>query len=101
MNVGTLAPDSAAMTSPQMQQLWQKAQDFEAMALGELLAPMFDSVDNAHGLFGGGDAEATWRPMLTQQIARQIAAAGGIGLAAPVFRQMLQMQEAAPRKDAT
>jgi Rod binding domain-containing protein len=101
MNVGTLAPDAAAMTSPQTQKLWQTAQNFEAMALGELLAPMFDSVDNAHGLFGGGEAEATWRPMLTQEIARQIAAAGGIGLAAPVFRQMLQMQEAAPPQEAT
>lgn len=100
MNVGTLAPDAAAMTSPQTQKLWQTAQNFEAMALGELLTLMFDTVDNAHGLFGGGDGEAAWRPMLTQEIASQIAAAGGIGLAAPVFHQMLQMQEAAARKDA-
>ena len=47
----------------------------------------------------GGNGEATWRPMLTQEIAKQIAATGGIGLAAPVFRQMLQMQEATSHKD--
>jgi Rod binding domain-containing protein len=73
----------------------QAAQAFEANALGQLLAPMFDTVDSAHGLFGGGDGEATWRPILTQELAKHIAAHGGIGLAAPVLRQMIQMQEAA------
>jgi Rod binding domain-containing protein len=99
MDAGTLAPDAATLGSPAMRRLWQTARNFEAMALGEMLAPMFDSVDNAHGLFGGGNGEATWRPMLTQEIAKQIAATGGIGLAAPVFRQMLQMQEATSHKD--
>ena len=31
------------------------AQDFEAMALGALLAPMFATVDSAHGPIGGGE----------------------------------------------
>jgi Rod binding domain-containing protein len=100
MQVTPAMPDAAAMASPRMQQLWRTAQDFEATALGELLSPMFESVDNAHDLFGGGDAEATWRPMLTREIANRVAAAGGIGLAVPVFRAMLQMQEAAPLKEA-
>lgn len=71
----------------------QAAQAFEANMLGELLKPMFDTVDSAHGLFGGGDGEATWRPMLTEQLAKHIAAHGGLGLAGPVLRQMLQAQE--------
>jgi Rod binding domain-containing protein len=100
MKITPPLPDAEAMKSPQMQQLWQTAQKFEATALGELLSPMFDGVDVAHSTFGGGDAEATWRPMLTREIANQIAATGGIGLTAPVFRQMLQMQEAAPSQRA-
>ncbi len=71
----------------------QAAQAFEANMLGELLKPMFDTVDSAHGLFGGGDGEATWRPMLTEQLAKHIAAHGGLGLAGPVLRQMLHAQE--------
>ncbi len=75
-------------------QIAKAAQDFEAMAIGQLLQPMFDTVDTAHSAFGGGDGEAAWRPMLVQQIAKQIAAAGGLGLARPVYEAMLRMQEA-------
>ena len=69
------------------------ARDFEAMALGQLLAPMFQTVDGSHGPFGGGDGEAAWRPMLTQELARHMADHGGIGLARPVLLQMLRQQE--------
>src|SRR3954453_3678034 len=74
--------------------LAKAAQDFEAMAIGELLQPMFDTVDTAHSLFGGGNAEAAWRPMMVQEIAKQIAAHGGLGLARPVYAEMLRMQAA-------
>jgi len=84
-----------AGASPQVQtaRLWQAAHDFEAMALGQLLQPMFETVDAQHAAFGGGAAEAAWRPMLGDAIGRQMAAHGGIGLAAPVFNAMLQAQE--------
>jgi Rod binding domain-containing protein len=71
----------------------QGAKDFEAMALGQLLEPMFATVDTAHSEFGGGEAEATWRSMLVDAIGRQIAAHGGLGIAAPVFAAMLHAQE--------
>ena len=87
-------PDAAMLAQPNAAKAWHAAQDFEAMAIGQLLAPMFDTVDTAHGAFGGGDGEATWRPMLTEAMAKQMAAHGGIGLAVPVFQQMLRMQEA-------
>ena len=63
------------------------------MAIGQLLQPMFDTVDTAHGAFGGGDGEAAWRPMLVDAIGKQMAAHGGLGLAAPVFNAMLRAQE--------
>jgi flagellar protein FlgJ len=74
--------------------LQKAAQDFEAMAIGQLLAPMFDTVDSAHGLFGGGAGEETWKPMLIAEFGKHIAAHGGFGLAAPVMAAMLRMQEA-------
>jgi peptidoglycan hydrolase FlgJ len=79
---GTLPPAQTA-------KLWKAAHDFEAMAIGQLLRPMFDTVDSAHGVFGGGDGEAAWRPMLVDAIGKQLAAHGGLGLATP----MLQAQE--------
>ena len=69
------------------------AKDFEAMAVGQLLKPMFDTLDQTGGAFGGGAAESTWRPMMVQEMAKHIARNGGIGLAQPVFAAMLQMQE--------
>jgi Rod binding domain-containing protein len=82
------------LAAPQSQDaMAHAAQAFEANALNALLKPMFDTVDIAHGPFGGGEGEAAWRPMLVDAVARQIAAHGGLGLAAPVLRQMMQMQE--------
>ena len=69
------------------------AQDFEAMAIGQLLQPMFATVDSAHSLFGGGSAEETWKPMMVNEIAKKLAANGGLGLARPVMAEMLRMQE--------
>ncbi len=73
------------------------AQAFEGSVLGQLLAPMFDTLDASGGPFGGGVGEQTWRPMLTEAIGRQMAARGGLGLAAPVMRQLLQAQEGAAK----
>ena len=73
------------------------AQAFEGNALGQLLAPMFNTLDSSGGAFGGGVGEATWRPLLTDAIARQVAAKGGLGLAGPVMHQLLQAQEGAAK----
>jgi Rod binding domain-containing protein len=69
------------------------AQKFEAQALGSLLAPMFETL-STKGPFGGGSAEAMWRPMLVSEFGRVMAEAGGIGLADAVLRTMLAAQEA-------
>ncbi len=89
-----IPPDAAQLAQPQVAKAWKAARDFEAMAIGELLTPMFATVDTAHGVTGGGDAESTWRPMLTQEMAKHLAGHGGLGLAVPVFHQILRLQEA-------
>ena len=71
------------------------AQAFEGSALGQLFRPMFNTLPGDGGAFGGGAGESAWRPMLTDAIARQVAAHGGLGLAAPVLQQLLQVQEKA------
>lgn len=92
--ISTAIPPNASTLPPgQVAKLWQSAQDFEAMALGQLLQPMFDTVDMSHSAFGGGEAEAAWRPMLVDAIGKQMQAHGGIGLAVPVFNAMLRAQE--------
>ncbi len=70
------------------------AQDFEAMAIGQLLEPMFSTVDTAQGLFGGGAGEENFKPMLITEMAKQVETHGGLGLADQIYQQMLRMQEA-------
>jgi peptidoglycan hydrolase FlgJ len=91
--LASAGPPATDLPPAQAAKLWKAAKDFEAMAIGELLAPMFDTVDSAHGPFGGGDAEAAWRPMLVREIGKQIETQGGLGLAVPVFQALLRKQE--------
>ena len=96
----TTQPPAVSVARPSVPadpaKLWKTARDFEAMALGEFLKPMFETVDTAKNLFSGGEAEKTWKPMLVDQIARQISASGGLGLAGPIHDAMVRMQEGKP-----
>ncbi len=88
-----LTPAAAAAAPANAAKLHKAAEDFAAVALGEMLNPMFDTVDTADGLFGGSAGEAAFKPMLVAEIAKQIARSGGLGLAEPIYQQMLRMQE--------
>ncbi len=89
---------TSTLPPAQVQKAWKAAQDFEAMTLNQFLSPMFDTIDTSGGPFGGGEGESAWKPMMIDSIAKQMSKAGGLGLAQPVFRQMIQMQEAAQEK---
>jgi peptidoglycan hydrolase FlgJ len=88
----------ASEGTPADPKIWEAAKKFEAMAIGQLLAPMFDTVDTSHSLFGGGEAETTWKPMLVDAIGKQIEGHGGFGLAQPVYAAMPRAQEAGARQ---
>ena len=70
------------------------AQEFEAQALGALLAPRFEGRDTK-GPFTGGSGEAQWRPMLVDAIAKDLAKAGGLGIADAVLREITRLRAAA------
>lgn len=97
-----IIPTQVTTTLPpeRVQPLAKAAQEFEAMALGQMLKPMFDTVDQSKGLFGGGAGEEAWRPIMVQEMAKNLAKAGGLGLAKPVLQQMLRMQETNDAKKA-
>ena len=89
-----LATGAGSSIAPaQLARMQKAARDFEANALGQLLEPMFNTVDMSKSKFGGGPGEATWRPMMVQEMAKSIAKGGGIGIAQPVLTQMIRMQE--------
>mgnify|MGYP001366477462 CR=1 FL=1 len=67
------------------------ARQFERMFISEMLAPMFQGLET-DGPTGGGNAEATFRPMLVDQYADAIARGGGPGIADAVLKEILRLQ---------
>lgn len=68
------------------------AQDFEAVFLSQMLQPMFANIE-AEEPFGGGAGEGVWRSMMVDEIGKQMAKAGGIGIASSIKQEILRMQE--------
>ncbi len=87
------AAPGSTLTPEQIEKTRKSAQDFEAMAIGQLLQPMFNTVDTSKGLFGGGKGEAAWKPMMVDEMAKMLAKSGGIGIADSVMKEMLHIQE--------
>jgi flagellar protein FlgJ len=71
------------------------AQDFEAVFLNSMFQHMFTGIDG-EGPFGGKGASGVWRSVLTDQYAKSIAKAGGIGIADLVYRSLMAQQEIHP-----
>ena len=69
------------------------ARDFESVFLNTMFQQMFTGIDG-EGPFGGNGASAVWRSLLTDQYARSFAKAGGVGIAADVYRTLIGQQEA-------
>jgi Rod binding domain-containing protein len=81
----------AARAAKTRAQIEKTAKDFEAAFIGQMLNHMFEGVD-APAPFGGGHGEDAFKSFLTEAVAKQMAANGGVGLADDLRRQMLQLQ---------
>lgn len=90
-----LRPAAAAPTPANRDKIRETAQAFEATFISQMLKPMFDGL-STDGLFGGGQAEATWRSFMLDEMAKTTVKAGGIGLSGPIMSEMLKMQEGRP-----
>lgn len=77
--------------------LTQSAQKFEAMAIAQMLQPMFNTIHQPGGPFGGGAGEEAWRSLMVEELAKKLAANGGLGLAKPI-RDAMQRMQGASRK---
>lgn len=87
------APAPVSPTAGATRKMRETAEAFEASFLSQMMKPMFEGL-STDGMFGGGEAEGTWRGFLVDAMAKQTVKAGGIGLADEVVAQMLKMQEA-------
>ena len=89
-----LAASAAPMSAGEVAKraaIKKTAGDYEASFLSTMLGQMFEGVD-APAPFGGGEGEAAYKSFMTDAYAKQMAKAGGVGVAAAVQREMLKMQ---------
>lgn len=90
LSAATGAADGAGLTADEKAK--KTAVDFEAVFLTAMFKEMFSGV-KTDGPFGGGYAEEVFRDMLSGEYAKNIAGAGGVGLADQVYREILELQE--------
>lgn len=64
------------------------AQDFEAQFLKTMLDQAYAGLDGEGPLGGGGVGAEAWRGLMIDEQAKAMAARGGIGLAAQVYREI-------------
>lgn len=75
-----------------MEVLKERATEFEAVFLGEMLKPMWEGL-STDSTFGGGQAEEIFRSMMLDEYATQIANQGGVGIGDAVLKELILMQE--------
>ncbi len=68
------------------------AQEFEAVFLAQMFSTLFSSLGQ-DGPLGGGGTQGIYRSLLAEEYGRAVAAAGGVGLADPLARELLSLQE--------
>jgi flagellar protein FlgJ len=69
----------------------ESAVGFEASFLTTVFQTMFQSVKTSEP-FGGGQGEDMWKSFLAEQMAKEVAKRGGIGVSKAVEREMLKLQ---------
>ena len=73
----------------------EASEEFEAIFLSQMLAPMFETVDE-DPLFGGGPGESMYRSLLVQEYGEILAQTGGVGLADQLQQELIRLQEIEP-----
>lgn len=85
-------PDPGTAAKDPKVRAMAQAQQFEQVYLNTMLSQMFSTLPT-EGAFHGGLGEETFRGFLVDEYAKTITRAGGVGIAKPVYDQLLRLQE--------
>jgi flagellar protein FlgJ len=80
--------------------LKKNARDFEAMFLENMVDRMYGQLGEEGPVGAMGAGGDVWRSMLAKQHAQAMARAGGVGMAASVYGELVKIQAGAARADA-
>lgn len=79
------------LSARKIEQINEKAVEFEAMFIAEMMKPMFEGI-STEAPFGGGKGEEIFRGMLLQEYGKSLAGTGGIGIANTVKQELIRAQ---------
>ena len=85
-------PPPLRMPSQSPDKTAKAAKQFEAVFLSEMMSHMFEGV-KTDPEFGGGEGEDMFKSLLVNEYGKQMANAGGIGIADQLQKMMIQMQQ--------
>ncbi|RMF15515.1 MAG: hypothetical protein D6757_04475 [Alphaproteobacteria bacterium] len=88
-----IVPADGAGIARQPRSMREAAEDFEAVFLSQMLAPVFEQLGE-DPLMGGGYAGKVYQSLLVDELGRSMAKAGGVGLADAVYRELVKAQAA-------
>jgi peptidoglycan hydrolase FlgJ len=86
------APGGRASLGGGEEDIRRVAEDFEAFFAGLVCEQMMAGLE-PDPLTGGGEGEAMFRSLLNQEVGKQLARSGSLGIADIVRRQLMQLQE--------
>ncbi len=89
---GASATQSRLEQAKRSQAAGQASEEFEAIFLSQMLAPMFETVEE-DPMFGGGPGESMYRSLLVEEYGKIVAQTGGIGLADHLQQELIRLQE--------
>lgn len=80
-----------SISDKSMEEIREVSQEFEAVFLSQMLKPMFKGLDTEPP-FGGGHAEKVFRGMMVDELGKEFAKTGGIGISEIIEKELIQMQ---------
>jgi Rod binding domain-containing protein len=92
--IAALAGAQAPGKTTNADQAREQSREFESVYLSTVLAQMFSTLEEGSGPLGAqGPGGEIWRSFLTDEYAKQIVNAGGVGIADQVMRELISLQE--------
>jgi len=92
LNVAQFQQSMPSLPSATSKKVDSASKDFESVFISQMLETAFETVPT-DGPMGGGLGENIFRSMMIQNIGKDMAKQGGIGLAPNIRTELLRMQE--------
>jgi flagellar protein FlgJ len=87
------APARLRPNTPIADKARTQAESFESLFISSMMQHMFTGIGN-DGPLGNGPGVGPWRSLLTEQYAKSMVKAGGLGLANQIYKSILARQGA-------